>query len=139
NVGEVGRPGLKGKLTKSLPKPDVPVYDEKGNPIPGKTVPYSRKLADGGAYTATEAKELGLMDEIGYLEDATKYAAQMASLTDYQVVVYEQPPSLLGLFGGSASQQVSFDPARLASAATPRLWYLAPNCEFAGLFAAAGK
>jgi hypothetical protein len=29
--------------------------------------------------------------------------------------------------------------AKITSAATPRLWYLAPNSEFAGVLAAMGK
>ncbi len=141
NVVEDGRPALKGMLTKPLfETKETPVYDDKGNKIAGKTVPYTRKRADGGAFTAAEAKQYGLIDDVGYLENATKMAASRASLTDYEVVYYERPVTLMSLLGASASQQqASFDPAKLAAAATPRLWYLSPNCEFAGLFAAMGK
>jgi protease-4 len=139
-VVEAGRPKLKGMLTKSLFERSVPVYDEKGNKIAGKTVQYTRQRADGGAFTAADAKEYGLIDAVGYLEAATKQAAQDAGLTDYQVVYYDRPTSLLSILSGSGNErQLSFDPARLAAAATPRIWYMTPNCEFAGLFAAMSK
>jgi hypothetical protein len=147
-VVEVGRPALKGKLRKNLERVDqdgnkltdeIPALDEHGDAIPGKKVPYHRKLADGGIYVSWEAKQYGLVDEIGYLEDATKKAATQANLSDYQVVVYDRPVSLLNLLGGGVKQPTPSDYSRAADAASPRVWYLAPNSEFAGMLAIMGK
>lgn len=43
-------------------------------------------LAQGRVYSGIEAKKLGLIDEFGGLEDAIKFAAEKASLTDYRTV-----------------------------------------------------
>ncbi len=49
-------------------------------------------LADGRVFTAEQAREAGLIDEIGYLEDALKAAQQMAGLrSDARVVIYHRP------------------------------------------------
>ena len=50
-----------------------------------------RVLADGRIYTSAEAKEAGLIDGIGYLEDAITLAKQRASLPEAQVVMYHRP------------------------------------------------
>jgi protease-4 len=48
-----------------------------------------RQLADGRVYTGVDAKKLGLVDEVGYLEDALKCALDMACLKDAAVVTYD--------------------------------------------------
>lgn len=50
-----------------------------------------KKLADGRIYTGDQAKELGLVDEIGYLEDAVAAAKKKAGLTEARVVMYKRP------------------------------------------------
>ena len=47
-----------------------------------------RELADGRIYTADLAKTEGLIDEIGYLDDAIEQAKTTAKLTEAQVVTY---------------------------------------------------
>lgn len=47
-----------------------------------------RPLADGRVYTGIEAKELGLVDQVGHLEDALAAAKQLACLQDAKVVTY---------------------------------------------------
>ena len=49
-----------------------------------------RTLADGRVYAGSEAKTLGLVDEVGYLEDAIECAKSMANLRDAAVVAYER-------------------------------------------------
>jgi protease-4 len=143
-IVEDGRPQLKGKLTKDVERVDaagnklpdeIQLYDDKGNVVPGKTVPYHRKLADGGIFTAPVAKHYQLIDDIGYLEDAVKKAATLAGLSDYETVVYEKPVSIMSLLGASAKQSSSSEFLRIAQAAGPRVWYLSPNSEFAGMLA----
>lgn len=50
-----------------------------------------KKLADGRIYTGDQAKEAGLVDEIGYLEDAVDLAKKKAGLTQARVVMYRRP------------------------------------------------
>lgn len=47
-----------------------------------------RQLADGRIYTADVAKTEGLIDEIGYLDDAIERAKKSAQLSEAQVVTY---------------------------------------------------
>ncbi len=46
------------------------------------------ELANGRVFGATQAKEVGLIDEIGYLEDAFETAKALAELDDAALVVY---------------------------------------------------
>lgn len=50
-----------------------------------------KKLADGRIYTGDQAKAAGLVDEIGYLEDAVELAKKKAGLTEARVVMYKRP------------------------------------------------
>ena len=47
-----------------------------------------KAIAGGRVWIATSAKEIGLVDEIGSIDDAIAYAADMAELEDYQVEYY---------------------------------------------------
>jgi len=47
-----------------------------------------KEIAGGRIWIATSAKEIGLVDEIGGIDDAITYAANMAKLEDYQVEYY---------------------------------------------------
>ena len=139
-----GRP----MLTKERLKSEVVIrketfeYDDKGNPKKGKDgqatkVPVERVRADGGTYTATEARQFQLIDDIGVLEDAVTAVAQSAGLSEYRVITYEQPASLLqAILGVRANSAAGADFTQLANGLTPRVWYLAPQCEVAGILAA---
>ncbi len=50
-----------------------------------------RAFADGRIYTAPQAKELGLVDRVGYLEDAVQAAKQGAKLSEARVIMYHRP------------------------------------------------
>lgn len=63
-VGE-GRPGLNGETIK--------------------------RLADGRIYSGDQAKAAGLVDDIGYLEDAIDLVKKKAGLTEAKVVTYRRP------------------------------------------------
>jgi protease-4 len=52
-----------------------------------------RSLATGQIYTGTEAKELGLVDELGGLDTAINLAAELAGI-EAPTVEYYQPPKL---------------------------------------------
>lgn len=50
-----------------------------------------KKLADGRIYTSTEAQANGLIDRIGYLDDAVELAKARARLAEATVVTYSRP------------------------------------------------
>lgn len=50
-----------------------------------------RKLADGRIYSGEQAKALGLVDEVGYLDDAVEAAKREARLDEARVVAYRRP------------------------------------------------
>jgi protease-4 len=50
-----------------------------------------RQFADGRIYTSQEAKEAGLIDDIGYLDDAFVQARKLANLERATVVTYQRP------------------------------------------------
>ncbi|MDB9907897.1 signal peptide peptidase SppA [Gammaproteobacteria bacterium] len=49
-----------------------------------------KAIAGGRVWIATSAKEIGLIDEIGGIDDAIAYAANLTELEDYQVEYYGQ-------------------------------------------------
>jgi protease IV len=50
-----------------------------------------RKLADGRVYSGAQAKDLGLVDQLGGLEDAIEFAAKRAGIGENPAVYYSQP------------------------------------------------
>jgi protease-4 len=57
-------------------------------------------IADGKVYAGDDAKKAGLVDQIGYANDAYDKAASMAQLTNKHVVKYSRPSTLFDLLGG---------------------------------------
>jgi protease-4 len=136
-VVEDGRPLLKDKLLEQVLKKRLPKAPTTG----GEAVDFYRQRADGGIFTSDQALQLGLIDKIGYLEDAIKEVKRLANLgDDVRVVTYDRPPSLLtSLLGAEvAPSEGRLDPGKLAAGAVPRLWYLTPQSEMAGILAAIG-
>jgi protease-4 len=56
---------------------------------PGLSEERLRALADGRVFLAPEAKELGLIDEVGTLEDAVQAAKAAGGLADQKVLVVQ--------------------------------------------------
>lgn len=52
-----------------------------------------RELADGRIYSAQQALENGLIDQIGYLDDAVSIAKKETNLTEARVILYHRPGS----------------------------------------------
>jgi len=59
--------------------------------VRGRGLPEDRvrALADGRVYTGLDAQKLGLVDQIGYLDDAIHCAEQLACVKDAAVVAYD--------------------------------------------------
>lgn len=56
----------------------------------GRNLKYDdvKKLADGRIYTASQAKEVGLIDKIGYLDEAIELAKEEIGIKEAKVVIY---------------------------------------------------
>ena len=75
------------------------------------TVEAVDEIAQGRVWTGAEALEIGLVDQIGTLEDAIEYAAMsiegVTSVEDVQIAAYPKPQTtlemLLEAFGGTES------------------------------------
>jgi protease-4 len=86
-----------------------------------------KALADGRVYTAQEALENGLIDAVGYVEDAVEEAKARAHLTRARVVTYGKEPSMLGRLLGASSPTpapLSLDVRALLELASPRAYYI---------------
>jgi protease-4 len=59
----------------------------------GRNLPPEQveKIAQGRVWAGKTALELGLVDKFGNLQDATRSAAKMADLQDYDVIYVERP------------------------------------------------
>jgi protease-4 len=58
----------------------------EGRHLPEEQV---RRLADGRVYTGIDAQKLGLVDRVGYLEDAIHCAKDLACIKDAAIVAYD--------------------------------------------------
>lgn len=52
------------------------------------SVEATKEIAQGRVWTGKRGKEIGLVDELGNLEDAIKIASEKANITSYKVVEY---------------------------------------------------
>ena len=96
-----------------------------------RNVPPSklRELADGRIYTADQALKAGLIDEIGYLDQAVDEVKKMAKLSEAQVVIYKRPDDFKNTIYAQADASANrtpwnFDPRTLIDLATPKFMYI---------------
>ena len=106
----------------------------------GKLTRPIEEVADGRAFGAADAKSMGLIDDIGYLESAYAHAATLAKLTNPTVLRYEEPKGLAALLGASAGidratdargtsvnvngMNLRIDPAKIQEMLAPRPMFL---------------
>lgn len=90
-----------------------------------------KKLADGRIYSGDQAKAAGLIDEIGYLDDAIETARKKAGLTEARVVTYgrrgEYQNNIYSrLFGTGSSMAglANLDLLSMVRGGTPQFMYL---------------
>lgn len=89
----------------------------------GLSVERVDQIAQGRVWAATDALEIGLVDEIGGLQDAITYAAALADLSSsdqYSVVGYPTPPTffeqLMEQFGTGPEDEsvfLNYQPGRM--------------------------
>jgi protease-4 len=59
-----------------------------------------KKVADGRVYSGFDAKNLGLIDELGNFDKAVEVAKKETGLTDPQIIQFENPTFFGSLFSG---------------------------------------
>jgi protease-4 len=102
----------------------------QGRPKYEKDPEALERLATGQVYSSKQALEHGLVDQIGFLEDAVDRAVELAGVAkdDVSVVRYVRAPTLVDvLLGAQAPSQPEVDLATLLDMATPRAYYLYTN------------
>ncbi len=94
------------------------------------------KVADGRIFTGAEAQKLGLVDGVGYLEDAIEKAKSLAGVKQARLVRYRRRVSLLDVLeavGEARARPVSADAAWASSfsrlAGSPLYLWLLPQAE----------
>ena len=96
------------------------------------------EAASGAVFLGPRARDMGLVDSIGFLDDAVASAATRSGLSDPRAVRYDPPPSLLQSLGlGVTSPGVSLDAddakslaiELLHEATAPRMLYLYPGAR----------
>jgi len=87
---------------------------------------------------AADAQALGLVDKVGYVQDAYDYAASQAKLNNRTIVKYHDPPNIFDALmsgksnlptGGRANHTITINGVNinagdLRELMTPRLMYL---------------
>ncbi|WP_447976795.1 signal peptide peptidase SppA [Candidatus Nitrospira bockiana] len=99
---------------------------------PNLTAEQIRKFADGRIYSGEQAAALGLIDGIGYLDDAIEVAKREAGLREARVVTYRRPgeyrhniySTFLGGGGGALSSLAALDVMGMFRGGTPQFMYL---------------
>lgn len=87
------------------------------------------RIADGRVLSATQALEEGLIDRIGYLDDAIERTKALAHLPEARVVIYRRPEEFAeGVYARaalSAAPQINFINVNFDHLLrTPQFWYL---------------
>jgi protease-4 len=98
---------------------------------PNLSAEQIKKLADGRIYSGEQAKAAGLVDEIGYLDDALELAKKKAGLTEARIVTYARRGEyqnniysrLFGTGSGLASV-ATLDLLSMVRGGTPQFMYL---------------
>jgi protease-4 len=84
-------------------------------------------IADGRVFMAGEAKSLGLIDDIGYLERAIEVAKERALIVGkVRVVTYQRQPTLLSLLESRRDFEGLFTREKLLELQTPQILVMPP-------------
>jgi protease-4 len=86
------------------------------------TVEQVRALADGSIYNASEALEIKLIDEIGYMPETIALAKSLAGISEAKVIEYTKPFSFENLLEARTSFKLNKD--TFYELAAPQLMYL---------------
>jgi protease-4 len=83
-----------------------------------------KEIATGQVFTAKDAKAKGLIDEIGFQEDALDALKAQLGLDKVRVVKYQAPTTLMDVLIGNAQTEAKAHPWQvLLEASVPRAYY----------------
>jgi len=88
------------------------------------------RLADGRLLTAQQAQSAGLIDRVGYLDEALKRLKELAGLEDAAVIAYARSYQYVNnIYSGPAAPSISLDLKQVLGVLSPGfyyVWYPAP-------------
>src|SRR5437660_10345108 len=98
----------------------------------GRSLPADqlKAIADGRVVTGPQALQLGLVDQVGYLDDGIAAAKKLAGLTDARVIMYARPEAyrnnIYSLANGPGGLEAlaRLDLIHLMHGASPQFLYL---------------
>src|SRR5438132_9561930 len=99
----------------------------KGRSLPADQL---KVIADGRVLTGPQALQLGLVDQVGYLDDGIAAAKKLAGVTDARVIMYARPEAyrnnIYSLANGPGGLEAlaRFDLMNLMHGASPQFLYL---------------
>lgn len=92
---------------------------------PNLTDAQAKKAANAQIFTAAEALELGLIDEIGYPEQAFAKAKELAGLKEAKLIRYQRPGAYKpNIYSQYEDADVLIDPREMMQIVSPQLMYL---------------
>jgi protease-4 len=88
------------------------------------TIDDVRRLSDGSIYSAKEALDEKLIDQIGYLDDAINLVKALAELEQAEVIEYRKPFSLSDILSAGSAGSLKITSSALYEFSTPKIMYL---------------
>ena len=113
---------LEDKLIKPAYQRFVEIVAAGREPL--LTLDDVKRLSDGSIYSANEALDEKLIDEVGYLDEAIDLALSLAGIADAQVVEYKKPFSLANFLSLTSKSMMKIDKGTLYELSTPQVLYL---------------
>ncbi|HDZ69052.1 MAG TPA: signal peptide peptidase SppA [Phycisphaerales bacterium] len=120
-VTEEQRQYIQDKLISPAYNRFVQIVDEGRESL---TLADVKRLADGSIYSAPEALDEKLIDEIGYLDEAIEQVKLLAGIEEAQVVEYRKAFSLTDFLYSRSQSFLKIDRAALYELGTPQVLYL---------------
>jgi protease-4 len=116
---------------------DFKAIVKSGRPALSNNPAAMDEVATGQIFTAKQAHKLGLVDQLGFVEDAVDRAIELAQLEkdNVRVVKYDRPKALLEQLVGSPFSKSGLDLGSLLDLTAPRAYYL---CTWLGGVATSG-
>ena len=91
---------------------------------PSLTLADVERLADGSIYSAAEALDEKLIDQIGYLDKAIELVSSLAEIEKAKVVSYRKPFSMTDFLRSQSRNILKVDKTTLYELTTPQILYL---------------
>lgn len=88
-----------------------------------KDISYIDSIAQGRVWGGAEALKIGLVDEIGGIQDAVNYAARLAKTSDYRLREYPEPKNFLELLLNDYKETIKMKSIRDDLGSEGLKWY----------------